>query len=264
VKSRVVALLAFSALTPIAIGQIGPSAASPPDPPPAGARPEAPTERPPTMLDRIRKDLLRRGASEELTFPVVRLRSTVGLRLRPGRRVAARLNPRTEFGSPRVFHVAAERGRWLGVVTTARPNGKLAWIRRSKRRLRYGRVRHSLHADLSRRRLVLMRRDKVIWRMRVAIGRPGSPTPRGRFAITDKLSGSRFGPYYGCCILALSGTQPNLPPGWRGGNRLAIHGTNSPWSIGKRSSAGCLRAADRDLRFLMRRVRLGTPVFIRR
>ena len=93
--------------------------------------------------------------------------------------------------------------------------------------------------------------------------RPGSETPTGRFAVTDKLSGPRFGPYYGCCILALNGKQPNLPAGWQGGNRLAIHGTNSPGTIGAAASAGCLRAGDADLRLLMRRVPLGTPVFIR-
>jgi lipoprotein-anchoring transpeptidase ErfK/SrfK len=99
--------------------------------------------------------------------------------------------------------------------------------------------------------------------MTVGVGRPGSPTPVGRFAVTDKLSGSTYGPYYGCCILALSAHQPNLPPGWRGGDRIAIHGTNDPASIGAASSAGCPHARDADLRVLMRRVPLGTPVFIR-
>ena len=99
--------------------------------------------------------------------------------------------------------------------------------------------------------------------MRVAIGRSGSPTPTGRFAITDKLQGTKFGPYYSC-ILALSGTQPNLPPAWPGGNRLAIQGTDAPGSIGTASFAGCLRAADDDLSMLMRRVPLGTPVEVPR
>ena len=81
--------------------------------------------------------------------------------------------------------------------------------------------------------------------------------------MTDKLAGSRFGPYYGCCILALSGQQPNTPPGWTGGNRLAIHGTDAPATIGMAASAGCLRAADADLQVLMDEVPLGTPVSVR-
>jgi lipoprotein-anchoring transpeptidase ErfK/SrfK len=125
------------------------------------------------------------------------------------------------------------------------------------------RTRWSLHADLSERTLELRRGGRVVQRVTVAIGRAGSDTPTGRFAVTDKLAGDQFGPYYGCCILALSGTQPNTPPGWTGGNRLAIHGTDAPSTIGTASSAGCLRAGEADLRSLMAKVPLGAPVFIR-
>jgi len=206
-----------------------------------------------------------RGASRPAhpSFGVARVRRAAVLRTRPGGGVAARLAPRTEFGSPQVLGVAKRRGRWLGVVSTALPNGKLGWVRRDDPALSVTRVRYSLHADLSARRLELRRRGRRIARLSVAVGRPGAATPTGRFVVTDKLGGSRFGSYYGCCILALSGHQPSLPPGWRGGDRLAIHGTNVPDSIGRASSAGCLRASDRDLTLLMRRVPPGTPLFIR-
>ena len=196
--------------------------------------------------------------------PVARVRGSVALRTRPRGRVAARVGPYTEFGSPQVLGVVRRRGRWLGVVSTALPNNRLAWVRRDNPRVRTARVGYVLRADLSARTLQLRRDGRLIKRVRVAIGRPGSPTPTGRFSITDKLRGTDYGSYYGCCILALSGHQPNLPPGWTGGNRLAIHGTNSPGTIGTAASAGCLRASDAGLRVLMRRVRLGTPVFIRR
>jgi lipoprotein-anchoring transpeptidase ErfK/SrfK len=124
-------------------------------------------------------------------------------------------------------------------------------------------TRWSLHADLSARRLTLRRGGRRVHRVSVAIGAAGSETPTGRFAVTDKLSGSQFGPYYGCCILALSGHQPNTPAGWKGGDRLAIHGTDAPGTIGTAASAGCLRASDEDLQTLMDKVPLGTPVFVR-
>jgi lipoprotein-anchoring transpeptidase ErfK/SrfK len=95
----------------------------------------------------------------------------------------------------------------------------------------------------------------------VEVGRPGSETPLGRFAVTDKLSGAPYGGSYGCCILALSGRQPNLPAGWTGGDRLAIHGTPAN-AVGRAASAGCLHATDADLRALMRSVPVGTPVVI--
>jgi L,D-transpeptidase catalytic domain len=192
------------------------------------------------------------------------VRGGVALRHRPGGPVRGRLDAITEFGSPRVLGVAKRRGDWLGVVTTARPNNRLAWVRRGSPGLKLRRTRWSLHADLSARTLVLRRAGRRVRRVVVGVGRLGSETPTGRFAVTDKLSGGRFGPYYGCCILALSGHQPKLPPGWTGGNRLAIHGTDAPSTIGAAASAGCLRAADAPLRVLMRQVPLGTPVFIRR
>jgi L,D-transpeptidase catalytic domain len=191
------------------------------------------------------------------------VRRSVPLRARPNGHVIARVSNRTEFGDQRVLSIARQRGPWLGVVATELPNGELAWVHVKHSGLDFRRTRYSLHADLSGRWLELRRGGRRIRRISVAIGRPGSETPTGRFAVTDKLSGYRYGPYYGCCILALNGQQPNLPPGWTGGNRLAIHGTDAPGTIGAAASAGCLRAGDADLRVLMRRVPLGTPVFIR-
>ena len=120
----------------------------------------------------------------------------------------------------------------------------------------------SVEIDLSRRTLILERGGRVVRKVTVGIGRSGSPTPVGRFAVTDKLSGDRYGPYYGCCIIALSAHQPNLPANWTGGNRIAVHGTNAPGSIGAASSAGCLHATDESMRYLMARLPLGTPVTI--
>jgi len=194
----------------------------------------------------------------------VRPGATVALRSTPEGRTLGRVGDRTEFGSPRVLSVLAVRGAWLGVADHRRANGQVSWVDARDPALQLDRTEMSLTADLSERRLVLRRGGDVLRSVRVAVGRPGSSTPTGRFAVTDKLAGRPFGRYFGCCILALSGTQPHLPPGWRGGNRLAIHGTDRPATIGRRSSAGCLRAGERPLRALMRDVPLGTPVEIRR
>jgi hypothetical protein len=188
---------------------------------------------------------------------------SVPLRKRPNGRVLARAGASTEFGGRRALSVAARRGPWLGVVTTELPNGQLAWVNRNNPALHLRRTAYSLHADLSGRWLELRKRGRRIRRITVAVGRPGSETPTGRFAVTDKLNGRSFGSYYGCCVLALNGHQPKLPAGWSGGDRLAIHGTNSPGTIGAAASAGCLRAGEADLQVLMQRIPLGTPVFIR-
>jgi lipoprotein-anchoring transpeptidase ErfK/SrfK len=189
--------------------------------------------------------------------------SAIVVRSRPRGPVVARLGGRTEFGSPTTLAVAAQRGRWLGVVTTHVPNGRLGWVDPRESRVRTSTTRVRIVIDLSARRLVVRRGGDVLRRMTVAIGRASSPTPIGRFAVTDKLAGSSYGSYYGCCILALSAHQPNLPPGWTGGDRIAVHGTDDPSSIGGAVSAGCPRASAEDMRFLMRVVPLGAPVTVR-
>ena len=206
-----------------------------------------------------------RARPRERTYLILRPRDghELVVHASPGGDIVARLGERTEFGSPQTVGVMRRRGRWFGVVTTHLPNGRLGWIDRDQvGGLSYFRTRLNLVLDLSARRLVFRSGTSVIRRMRVGIGAPASPTPVGRFAITDKLSGPAFSSYYGCCILALSAHQPHLPAGWGGGDRIAIHGTYDVGSIGAASTAGCIRAAAADLHVLMRRVPLGTPVFV--
>lgn len=194
----------------------------------------------------------------------VRPGASVVLRSRPAGPVALRAGDATDFGSPQRLGVVRRHGRWLGVSTPALPNGTLGWIDRRSASLRVERTQWAIEADISSRTVVLSRAGRPVRRLSVAVGRPGSPTPTGRFAVTDKLAGGNYGPYYGCCILALSATQPSTPPGWTGGNRMAIHGTSDPSSIGAAASAGCLRAADSDLSYLIDRLPAGTPVTIHR
>jgi L,D-transpeptidase catalytic domain len=193
----------------------------------------------------------------------VRVGASVALRSRPDGKLAVRLGDRTQFGSRLRLGVVRRKGRWLGVSAPELGNGRLGWIDRRDPALTVSRTSWSIRADVSSRRIVLLRDGRPVHRLSVAVGRPGSPTPTGRFSVTDKMSGDRFGPYYGCCILAISATQPNTPSGWTGGDRMAIHGTDAPGSIGAAASAGCLRASDSDLQALMERVPAGTPVVIR-
>jgi hypothetical protein len=195
----------------------------------------------------------------------VRRGASVSLRERPFGPVLRRVGSTTPFGSPRALAVVrTQRGRWLGVTQPELGNHRLGWVDARAGGLRYRRTEFQVEVDLSSRTLVLRRGRLVIRRMLVAVGRSGSATPTGRFAVTDKLAGRAYSAYYGCCILALSATQPNLPAGWTGGNRIAIHGTPSASDFGRAVSAGCLHARDGDLRSLMRLLPLGTPVVIRR
>jgi lipoprotein-anchoring transpeptidase ErfK/SrfK len=183
--------------------------------------------------------------------------SRLGLYSRPNGNSIGILGSRTVYGGPLTLPVVRTRGNWLGVLTAAMPNGHLGWVKAEPGALTFGRVRLELEADLSRQLLRVWVHGHVVRRIRVGIGRPGTSTPTGRFSITDKMPGASLGPYYGCCLLALSGSQPHTPPGWTGGARLAIHG-GAYGAV----SAGCLHASTADLRYLMRVVRLGTRIVI--
>jgi len=194
----------------------------------------------------------------------VRSGHVVALRARPFGPTVARVRSLTQFGSRSTLGVVATRhGRWLAVTEAAVGGNRVVWVDARAGGLRYSRTPLELDVDLSARTLTVRRGDAVLRRTSVGIGALDSPTPTGRFAVTDKLDGADFSPAYGCCILALSATQPNLPRGWAGGNRIAIHGTRSPSDFGQAVSAGCVHAPDADLRYLMRVVPLGTPVVIR-
>jgi hypothetical protein len=197
------------------------------------------------------------------SYPIATVRPghTVALHAAPGGAVIDRVGARTEFGSMRVLWIERQRRGWFGVPVPDLPNGRLAWVRDDRAALELSQTRFWITADVSRRRLELHYGNRVLDSFPVSVGSPGSPTPLGDYAITDGLVGRGLGPWYGCCVLALSGHQPNLPAGWIGGNRMAIHGT--PGSIGGADSHGCLRASDPDMISLFARVPLGTPVFIR-
>jgi lipoprotein-anchoring transpeptidase ErfK/SrfK len=163
------------------------------------------------------------------------------------------------MGSPQTLAIARHLpGRRLAVITTALANGRLGWIDAPHGSLRLARTRITLDVDLSSRLLHVRIGARLARTMRVGVGAPGSPTPIGRFAVTDELNGADYSPVYGCCILALSAHQTHLPSGWTGGDRIAIHGGSTAGAV----SAGCLHASTVALRYLMRLVPLGAQVVI--
>ena len=185
----------------------------------------------------------------------------VTLYRKPGGTPLIKVAARTEWKSPRVFGVARRKGDWLGVQAADLPNGEVGWL--PARAARLDCTTWSLHADLSERKLLVRREGRTVRRLAVAVGRPGNDTPMGRFSVTDKLRVTDPSSPYGCCVLALSGHQVNLPATWTGGDRLAVHATQDLASIGQAASLGCLRAGPREVRWLIETIPLGAPVFVR-
>lgn len=120
----------------------------------------------------------------------------------------------------------------------------------------------TVKVDLSEHTVRVYKRDDLLYHVAGAIGAPSSPTPAGDYVVTDRVPFSP-GSALGSFAFGISGIQPRLPAGWSGGNQLAIHGTNSPSSLGQSVSAGCVRVSEWALDRFMPLLRLGTPVLIR-
>ena len=200
---------------------------------------------------------------QDLALEPIRRRAAVvvrrtQMRASPDGRVLQVLSRRTRFNGRQQVAVVARRGSWLGVLHPASPKGRAGWIPADA--APHVQVPYAIAIDRSARVGRVRRHGKVVRRFEVAVGRAGSPTPLGRYAITDLLRPSAGSPY-GCCILALSARQGKLPQGWAGGTRVALHGSPTD-QVGGGVSAGCVRLRRRDLRWLFRRAAAGTRVEI--
>jgi lipoprotein-anchoring transpeptidase ErfK/SrfK len=195
------------------------------------------------------------------------------LLVRVPRPLAARVRP---AASARVVGTLPSGSKYYDVAITA-------WVERVSPDGRWGRVeipyvwprrhgwialrgltrRHTdvaVHVDLSEHRITVTRAGRTLVVTPAATGSSASPTPPGEYFVTDRIPFS--GGYLGTFAFGISGIQPKLPPGWSGGNQLAIHGTNDPSSIGRSASAGCLRVGERALDRLKPLLQLGTPVIV--
>jgi L,D-transpeptidase-like protein len=204
------------------------------------------------------------SAASKPRFLLAHAPSGVAVHARPRGPVTATVAGRTPLRTPTWLWIVdrTPNGAWGRAVLPLRPNGRTGWIK--LRGLRLVRTTTWVRASLREQRIWLMRGVRPVATWRAAIGASTTPTPIGRFSVTDRvLTGDPSGPF-GWYALGLSGHQPNLPPQWAGGDQLAIHGTNDPASIGRRASYGCLRVSSHVLTVLRARVPLGTPVVVMR
>ena len=180
------------------------------------------------VVDHVRATRAATPGEGETSIAILRRRTA--LRTAPGGKRFAKLARRSEFGSARVLAVIGRRGEWLRVLAAELPNNRSGWIPASAAKLEV--TPWALRADISERRVTVLKRGKVVRRFGASMGGARTPTPTGRFAVTDKILFRNSRGPYGCCALALTGHQPDLPAGWPGGDRIAIHSTSSRETLG--------------------------------
>ncbi|HMO00740.1 MAG TPA: L,D-transpeptidase [Miltoncostaeaceae bacterium] len=154
---------------------------------------------------------------------------------------------------------------WVRVQLPIRPNGSAGWVRADRVRLTGTHVRFEVH--LGSRRLEIWRGGRLLHRFAAGIGRPGTPTPVGRFAIQDPVpTVPGWRSVYGAWTLTLT-AHSNVLKRFMGGDGLvAIHGTGTGrgWRVGQPSSFGCVILGEPELAVAARYARAGTPVVIDR
>jgi hypothetical protein len=199
--------------------------------------------------------------SDELTrttWSHVRSPSVVRAAPRPDAPRVGRIKTRTFVGSREAVVVL---GRWRdwSRVRYARLGRQVGWV--PTRALWPSSVtRTRIDVDLRARRLRAYDDGRLRLTVRVAIGAPSSPTPRGTFFLRERVRviDAATSPY-GPLALGLN-TFSRYRTGWRGGGQVAIHGTNAPALIGRSASNGCIRLRNADILRLGRLVSVGTPV----
>lgn len=163
---------------------------------------------------------------------------------------------------PLTFLVRARRKGWVQVELPTRPNQSRAWVRRHVVTLSFTKLR--IQVQRRRHRLRLMDGRRVVFTKRIAVGKSLSPTPPGRYFVTDIVKAKNPRGFFGPYALGLS-AHSTVYTSFEGGNgQVGIHGTNQPSVLGSDVSHGCIRVGNAVIRRLAARVPLGTPVLIER
>lgn len=181
------------------------------------------------------------------------------------KRPVATLSQKTRYGARRVFLVDWRRKRWtwpstVRVFVPLRPNGRRGWVRAKD--VRFLVNPYHVTVRLHDRRLVVWRRGRVVLRTKIAIGRAMTPTPAGKYYLTELLRQPNPRGAYGPFAFGTSAYSDVLQSFGGGPGQVGIHGTNRPRLIGTEVSHGCIRVPNRTIRRLARMLPLGTPVSI--
>jgi lipoprotein-anchoring transpeptidase ErfK/SrfK len=193
-----------------------------------------------------------------------------GVRARPDghARVLEVVQPRRPLTNERTILpvLARKRGKqgvmWLKVLLPGRPNSHTGWIKKPGT---LGAItRWAIVIHLSQRRVDVFHSGRPAESFRAVVGKPSTPTPRGRFFVEEWLRitpGSMGGPF----ALALS-ARSNVYQEFDGGpGQIALHGVyRIGGTPGTAVSHGCVRLDTPAMAWLGTHIHGGVPVTITR
>ena len=109
----------------------------------------------------------------------------------------------------------------------------------------------SLRVDVSTRTLYILFHDEIQQQFPCAVGKFQTPTPIGQWIIREMTPNPSWH------VLGTRWMGLNVPWG-----NYGVHGTNSPWSIGRYVSNGCVRMHNEHAEYVFSMVGVGIPVSI--
>jgi lipoprotein-anchoring transpeptidase ErfK/SrfK len=193
-------------------------------------------------------------------YSVTATRARVDVRSAPGGPVVRTLSSPLPSGAPLTFLLDRRKGGWLRVLLPVRPNGSTGWIRAGDGKL-LG-LPYRLDVSRSKHVLRLYRFGRLQRTFPVGIGTRDTPTPGGTFFLKELLAPTNADGVYGPFAYGLSGFSSTLDSFAGGDAVIGLHGTNTPSSVGRDVSHGCIRMLNEDITVLAHTLPLGTPVRI--
>ncbi len=209
------------------------------------------------------------GPSRKAGTYTARILIGTAVRHRPGGRSVrwyARTRTKWSGNGQRLMILASRQVRgktWLKVRLPIRPNGSSGWIPRD--RVNIARSSEYIVIDRSRRMLWRYRNGRVASRFRVVVGKPGTPTPLGLFALGDRVRQPDPQGFIGPWAITLTAHSEALRRYDGGPGLVALHGRSGASlfdPLGSARSHGCVRMNNRRISGITRSM-LGTAVRIR-
>ncbi len=168
-------------------------------------------------------------------------------------------NP-TYHKNPLVVVVLENQGDWMKVLITARPNHTTGWIKAED--VTIAATDYRMELDLSTYHLKVFKGPDLFVETDVAIGKDSTPTPTGRFFVTEKIKNQTDTGVYGAWTMPINGYSEVLDLFDNGLPQIAFHGTNQPELIGSKASNGCVRIPNDAVTKIANAIPAGTPIDI--
>jgi lipoprotein-anchoring transpeptidase ErfK/SrfK len=175
--------------------------------------------------------------------------------------IVSKFTDKTEYGLPRTLLSIGEQDGWYKTLLPMRPNGSTGWVRAAD--VTPGSTTYEIKISLSQHKLWLTESGNPVLDAAVVIGKPETPTPVGKYYITDPVDlQSQPNGAYGAYALGISGYSEVLMTFNGGPGQIAVHGGAWEGQLGTDVSNGCIRVLNDVILQIAKTVPLGTPFIV--